>query len=453
MKIFVTGATGFVGKEVLLLLSERGHSIVTLTRDAQKASISLPVICEIVEGNPQQPGDWIQKLEGVDAVLHLAGENVVGRWTAYLKREIVRSRIESTRNLIQAFKKLGQKPSVFVSASAIGYYGDRGNDELNENSTLGTGFLAEVCQSWEDEIFRAMDSGIRTVAMRIGVVLGHDGGALKMMLPPFRLGLGGRLGSGHQWMSWVHLRDLAGMLVYAMENDSVTGPINAVSPNPVTNRDFTQKLADILSRPAIFPLPLAVLRIVFGEMSQILIASQKTSAEKIRKAGYKFTYPNLSNALKVICDRIGHEFLMEQWVPAPINRVFDFFSDAKNLKTITPPLFHFKILDQSDKRLRDGTITTYSLKFHGIRFRWKSRIMDFQHGVRFSDEQIRGPYSMWHHTHQFFEKDGGTVIHDRIIYKLPGWLPGDVMAHQFVRKDLESIFIYRRKKIEDIFGS
>ena len=243
MKIFVTGATGFVGKEVLLLLSERGHSIVTLTRDAQKASISLPVVCKIVEGNPQQPGDWIQKLEGVDAVLHLAGENVVGRWTVCLKREIVRSRIESTRNLIQAFKKLGQKPSVFVSASAIGYYGDRGNDELNENSTLGTGFLAEVCQSWEDEIFRAMDSGIRTVAMRIGVVLGHDGGALKMMLPPFRLGLGGRLGSGHQWMSWIHLRDLAGMLVYALENDSVIGPINAVSPNPVTNRDFTQKLA------------------------------------------------------------------------------------------------------------------------------------------------------------------------------------------------------------------
>jgi len=453
MKVFVTGATGFIGKEVLYLLRERGHSIIALTRNAEKASISLPVVCEIVEGNSQKSEEWIQKLEGVDAVLHLAGENVAGRWNAHRKREIVRSRIESTRNLTNAFENLEQKPSVFVSASAIGYYGDRGNDELNENSTLGTGFLAEVCQSWEDEIFRAMDSGIRTVAMRIGVVLGHDGGALKMMLPPFRLGLGGKLGSGHQWMSWVHLRDLAGMLVHALENNNVTGPINAVSPNPVTNRDFTQKLADILSRPAIFPLPLAVLRMVFGEMSQILIASQKTSAEKIRKAGYKFTYPNLSNALKVICDRIGHELLMEQWVPTPIDRVFSFFSDAKNLAAITPPFLHFKILSQSDKKFCSGTIYTYSLKLHGVRFNWESRIMDFQPNVRFSDEQIKGPYSIWHHTHQFFEKEGGTVIRDRIVYKLPGWVPGDVMAHFFIRKDLESIFRYRRKKIKELFGS
>jgi hypothetical protein len=256
--------------------------------------------------------------------------------------------------------------------------------------------------------------------MRIGVVLGHDGGALKMMLPPFRLGLGGRLGSGRQWMSWIHIRDLAGMLVHALENDAVAGPINAVSPNPVTNRDFTRELADVLSRPTIFPLPTWIIRLIFGDMSQILLASQKTSAEKIRKTGYKFMYPNLNLALKVICDRVGHEFLMEQWVPESITRVFDFFSDATNLKTITPPFLDFKILSPSNMKVCNGTIFTYSLKLHGIPFNWKSRIIDFQPGIRFRDEQIKGPYSIWHHTHQFFEKDGGTVIRDRIIYKLPG---------------------------------
>ena len=452
MKIFVTGATGFVGREVLPLLREKGHSVIALTRNVERASVSLPVVCEIVEGDPRQSGDWIRKLEGVDAVLHLAGENVARRWTAHRKREIVRSRIESTRNLINIFEKLEQKPSVFVSASAVGYYGDRGNDELNENSVSGAGFLAEVCQNWEKEVFRAIGCGIRTAALRIGVVLGYDGGAMKMMLPPFKLGLGGRLGSGRQWMSWIHLHDLARILVHALESDIVAGPINAVSPNPVTNRDFTQQLADILGRPAIFPVPAIVTRLVFGEMSQILLASQRTSAETIRKIGYKFTYPNLSTALKVICDHIGHELLTEQWVPEPIGSVFAFFTDAKNLETITPPFLHFKILSQSNKRLCEGTIFTYSLQLHGIPFRWKSRITDFQPGVRFSDEQIKGPYSIWHHTHQFIEKAGGTVIRDRIIYKLPGWIPGDVVAHPFIRKDLESIFIYRRKKLEELFG-
>ena len=236
-----------------------------------------------------------------------------------------------------------------------------------------------------------------------------------------------------------------------MENDSVAGPVNAVSPNPATNGDFTQKLADVLSRPAIFPLPVRFIRLVFGEMSQILIASQKSSAKKILRSGYKFTYANLNRALKVICDRAGHELVTEQWVPAPIDRVFDFFSDAKNLETITPPFLHFKILSQSNKRIREGTIFTYSLKLHGITFRWKSRVMDFQPGIRFSDEQIQGPYSIWHHMHQFSEKDGGTVIRDRIIYKLPGWIPVDVVAHRFIRGNLESIFIHRRKIIEDIF--
>ncbi len=187
-------------------------------------------------------------------------------------------------------------------------------------------------------------------------------------------------------------------------------------------------------------------------MSQLLLTSQKSSADKIRKAGFKFIYSNLHTALKVICDRPVHELLMEQWVPQPIDRVFDFFSDSKNLETITPPFLHFKILNQSDEKLCDGTILNYQLKIHGIPVRWQSRIMDFQPGVRFSDEQTRGPYSIWHHMHQFFEKDGGTVIRDRAVYKLPGWVPGDIIAHPFIRKDLETIFTYRRKKIEELFG-
>ena len=275
---------------------------------------------------------------------------------------------------------------------------------------------------------------------------------MKMMLPPFRLGLGGPLGDGRQWMSWVHVRDLAWLIIHAVETPSLHGPVNAVSPNPATNREFSKILGKVLNRPAILPVPSFVLRTALGGMSELLLDSQKVSSRKVQESGFKFTYPQLEDALKVICDQPGHTLRMEQWVPQPTDRVFSFFSDSKNLELITPPILQFKILRQSTGEMRAGTKLDYRMKMHGFPVRWQSTIGDWVPNVRFSDRQSRGPYAYWNHVHEFIEKDGGTVLRDSAVYRLPFGVPGDVAAHWLVRRDLESIFAYRRKKIEELFG-
>jgi hypothetical protein len=251
-------------------------------------------------------------------------------------------------------------------------------------------------------------------------------------------------------MSWIHVRDLAGLIVEAIDNPSYEGPFNAVSPNPVTNREFTSTLAEILKRPAFFLVPGWVFKLLLGEMSQILIDSQKISSDRAKNLGYKFIYPKLKNALKVICDQAGHTLLTEQWVPQPIETTFSFFTDPQNLEALTPSFLQFKILKLTSSPIQEGTILDYSLKIRGIPIRWQSKITECISGIRFSDMQTHGPYLFWHHTHEFFEKNGGTLIRDKVLYKLPGWTPGDIIAHWLVRKDLEKIFLYRQKMIEEL---
>ncbi len=446
MKILVTGATGFVGKTLLPLLIEKGHEIIVLTRDSKSAQVRLPVACKIIEwkNNP------LNNEEGIEAVINLCGENVAnGRWTLKRKQTIYDSRIVSTRNLINSIRENRNPIKTWISASAIGIYENA--IVSNESSPSGQGFLAKVCKDWEEETFKAKDLNIRTVAFRIGMVLGFDGGAMEKLLPLFKLGLGGNIGDGNQWMSWIHVRDLAGLIVEAIDNTSYEGPINAVSPNPATNRDFTSTLAEIIKRPAIFPVPVWILKCIFGEMSQILVNSQKVSSDLVKKLGYKFIYPKLKGALKNIGDQSGHTLLMEQWVPQPIDKIFEFFTDPNNLEALTPKFLQFKILKVTSTPIREGTILDYSLKIRGVPVRWQSKITECIPENRFADMQTRGPYYFWHHIHEFFEKDGGTVIRDRIFYKLPGWIPGDIIAHRFVRKDLEKIFLYRREVVEELF--
>jgi uncharacterized protein (TIGR01777 family) len=451
MKILVTGATGFVGKSLLPLLSEQGHEIVVLTRDIRSAGVRLPVACRTVQWNPEGGPPPLEALQKVQAVIHLAGESVAGgRWTEQRKQNIRRSRILSTKHLVDAIHSLDEKPEVFVSASAIGIYGDRGEELLTAASSAGDGFLAEVCGQWEAELFRAQ--GVRTVALRTGIVLGPDGGAMKMMLPAFRMGLGGPLGSGRQWMSWVHVRDLARLFLHAVETPSLKGPINAVAPHPVRNNEFTGTLGRILKRPAFFRVPGLAIRMALGDMSEILLSGQKVASDQTVQSGFKFLYPQLKTALKLVCDTPGHELLTEQWVAKSVGEIFNFFSDAKNLEILTPPWLNFKILKVSTERMQEGTRLDYRLQLHGIPFYWQSLITDWRAGVRFSDRQTRGPYAFWHHTHEFIEKDGGTVIRDRAKYKVPLGVPGDVVLHGFIRRDLEKIFSYRHAKIAELFG-
>jgi hypothetical protein len=234
----------------------------------------------------------------VDAVVHLAGEPVAQRWNAAVKQRILDSRVLGTRRLVDLIGQAPRRPKVLVSASAIGFYGTRGDEVLTESSAPGTGFLVDVCRNWETEADRAAEFGVRVAKLRIGFVLGKDGGALGQMLPIFRLGLGGRLGSGQQWMPWIHLDDVADLFVHAATSDQVSGVWNATAPNPVTNAAFTKEMASVLHRPALFPVPAFALTLAFGELGPHMLDSTRVIPAAAIAAGYQFRYPTLGTALR-----------------------------------------------------------------------------------------------------------------------------------------------------------
>jgi hypothetical protein len=270
---------------------------VVLGRDPTRARAKLGDVTTFA-WQPQAGQPPAEAFTGIDVVFHLAGEPVAeGRWTAVKKRAIRESRVEGTLNLVNALKSLKNSPRVLVSASAVGYYGDRGDEELVESSEPGETFLAEVCTAWEAEALKAQELGLRVVTARTGIVLALDEGVLARMLPPFRLGLGGQLGNGRQWMPWIHVDDVVGLLLHAARTEAVDGPINVVGPNPVTNKVFTKTLGQALRRPALLPVPRFGLRAAFGEMSQILMASQRALPKVAQDTGYSFRYQELGPAL------------------------------------------------------------------------------------------------------------------------------------------------------------
>lgn len=291
MRIVITGATGLIGGALRHHLSAEGHELRCLSRRA-----------------PTQPGWYAwdpnagapprESLEGSDAVIHLAGEPVAQRWNADVKRRIRSSREQGTQALVKALAALPRKPGVLVSASAIGYYGDRDNEVLSEQAEPGIGFLPEVCVEWERSAHVADAHGIRVVCMRIGIVLDAKGGALAKMLPPFRLGLGGPIAGGQAWMSWIHVEDLARLFAWAVEDPRVRGPVNAVSPGAVRNADFTHGLAGASHRPAIFPVPALALKLLYGEMASVVLGSQHVIPEVAGQSGFQFAWPELNPALR-----------------------------------------------------------------------------------------------------------------------------------------------------------
>jgi uncharacterized protein len=453
MKILVAGASGFIGNALLKKLADRKHEIVVLTRSLEKSAFQLPVLCKAYEWTPESGCLPIEALDGIDAVVNLAGENIAsGRWSTKRKRSIENSRVLSVRNLISAMKNLDQKPKVFLSASAIGLYGDYGDNEVDENSPSNSNFLSDVCKKWETEIFKAEELGIRTLAFRIGMVLGHDGGALQKMLPPFQMGVGGKLGSGKNWMSWIHLEDLTDMILHALDSTNLSGPVNAISPNPETNEGFTEILGKVLKRPTFFSVPSLILKIALGELSSLLLASQKVSSKKISRSGFSFKFPDLEQALTEIYSHKFHEIHLEQWIQQPIEKTYSFFKEAKNLELLTPDFLKFRVLNQSSKEIQKGAKINYCLWLRFIPFWWQSQIVDWEPNSSFSDKQLHGPYSHWFHTHEFIEKNGGTLIRDKISYRVPFGIIGDVVSSLFIKKDLEKIFSYRKKVIEEIFN-
>ncbi len=291
IRVAVSGATGLVGGALSSRLTQEGHEVIPLVRHAASGSELL--------WNPSQGGIEKEPDTPLDAIVHLAGENIAGRWSASKKQRIRDSRVQGTRALCESLARWKQKPSTLVCASAIGFYGNRGDELLEESAAPGTGFLAETCRDWEQATSPARDAGLRVVSLRIGVVLSKHGGALKQMLGPFRMGAGGRMGPGTQFMSWIHRDDVIGLICHALQDSSLRGPLNAVSPHPVTNQEFTKTLGKVLRRPTLFPMPTFAVRLVFGEMGEeLLLSSTRVSAATAVAAGYSFQFAQLEEALR-----------------------------------------------------------------------------------------------------------------------------------------------------------
>lgn len=293
MNITISGASGLVGRRLLKVLPKDGHSLTALSRHA---GTNLPPGVRLAVWDPAKGEPPTDAFCDAGAVIHLAGAPVAQRWNPQVKQEIRESRVAGTRHLVAALAKLERKPEVLICASAIGYYGSRGDEVLTESDAPASDYLAEVCVAWEKEAQAAEALGIRVVRVRIGIVLDPRGGALERMLPPFRMGVGGKIGSGKHWMSWIHLDDLAGIFQFALLKP-VSGAVNGVAPNAVTNADFTRALAAAVHRPAIFPVPGFALRLLFGEMAGMLLASQRVLPKAAESAGFTFRFPQLDAAL------------------------------------------------------------------------------------------------------------------------------------------------------------
>ncbi len=452
MKILIAGASGWIAKGLGIELVKRGHSLVCLVRDISSAKIQCPFPAQYIEWkNVDSPFDD-SLLSEVDAIINLLGESIASkRWDINVKKQILNSRIHSTQHLVNFANKHQLK--CFINASAIGFYGNRADENLNENSNVGSGFLAEVCQDWEEKLF-SISSTCRCVALRIGVVLGFDGGALEKLIPTFRYGFGGPIGQGTQWMSWIHILDLQNLIIQILENGNFKGPINATAPEPVTQNDFSKALGKSLIRPSFFRTPKFILKLLLGEMSEFILSSLKVFPEKALKLGFVFKYNNINDALNDLVKKnnfFEKNLIVQQYIEKPIEEVFSFYANEYNLELITPSFLNFKVIDKNTAIIQENSLINYKLSLHGIPIKWQSKILEWNPPSSFVDTQTKGPYKKWHHKHKFESLGFGTLISDHVVYKLPFGFMGYLFAGWKVNSDIKEIFSYRSKIIFKYF--
>lgn len=307
MKVAITGATGFVGSRLGEKLNAEGHQILVLTRNPERAKRFFPSSAfpnlEVVSYNPKKLGDWQKSISGCDAVVNLAGEPISERWTAQHKQEILESRQQGTRNIVEAIKQADAKPSVLVNGSAIGYYGTSETATFDESSSAGNDFLAEVCQKWEAEAQKVKEAGVRLVIIRTGIVLGK-GGALEKMVGPFKVFAGGPIGSGRQWFSWIHREDLVNLILEALKRPEIEGIFNGTAPNPVRMTEFCQTLGEVMNRPSWLPVPEFALELLLGEGATVVLQGQQVLPKQTQSIGFQYQYPSLKAALNNIISQI-----------------------------------------------------------------------------------------------------------------------------------------------------
>jgi uncharacterized protein (TIGR01777 family) len=478
MRVLVAGATGFIGRALVPVLLRESHTVVVWSRSEARTRSRLGADVEILEASGG-PEALTRALERCDAVVNLAGEPIMSRWTTARRRILRESRVDFTERLVQALAAARRRPGVLVSGSAVGYYGDRADEILDEASAPGNGFLADLCQAWEAAARRAETLGLRVVTLRTGVVLGREGGALAQMLPPFKLGLGGSIGSGRQFLPWIHLHDLVAIVLTAVMDERICGPVNGVAPEPVRSRDFASALGRALHRPAFLPTPALALRLLFGRAAAVLLGSQRVMPEALRRLGFSFSFPTLEAAFADILDgpavavttlrgttdpqgseagrrylaarRPTHELRTTTTLKAPIEETFAFFSKAENLGLLTPAGMAFAIKGPAPAVGEDATIE-YRLRVGPVPISWRSRIVGWNAGSRFVDLQEEGPYRSWWHEHSFRALGSATVMDDRVCYALPLGALGRLANRLFIVPALRRIFQYRADVIRLRFG-
>ena len=471
----MTGATGFVGRSLCLQLQGSGHHLRVLSRSPDKARAVLGSCVQVVSMDDFST-TGANALEGCEAVINLAGEPVVGRrWSAAQKTRLWDSRVGITQTLVGNMARLESPPPVLISASAVGYYGNRVATEIDETASAGSDFLADLCAAWEEAAFQAEALGTRVVTLRTGIVLGQGGGALAKLAPPFRLAVGGRIGDGKQFIPWIHMNDLVNAIEATLHNESICGPVNTVGPTPVTNRVFTKALAEAVHRPAVLPVPAPLLRLAMGESAMTLLGGQRAVPAKLLANKFEFQFPTLDGALyDLLEDTMGctiskaknipesaymkarrptYELRQETVVHAPIDQVAAFFSQAENLGLLTPPDVEFSITSETPIEMRRGAEISYTIKIGKLPIRWKTQIEAWEPEQRFVDAQLKGPYRCWWHQHTFRAAGNRTIMEDRVLYALPLGILGRIAHRLKVSRMLLEIFTYRTRAIQLRFGS
>lgn len=446
MRLLVSGASGLIGKNFIRQALRENHDVSALVRSP--GSFKMLPEDKVFKWSHQ---NYISEeaLKKSDAVIHLSGENIAEKyWSKDQKKRLLVSRVLGTKNLVESLACLPKekRPKILISASAIGYYGYNRDGVLDETSNPGNDFLADLCKDWEQEALKAEKLGLRVILLRTGIVLSKEGGALTKM-PPIQIS------GGKNWMSWIHVQDMAKIILFSLNNESISGPINCVSPNAVQNKEFVRDLAYFKRVPSFGFVPRPLLTVALGELSNALVSSLKVQPKKLQDSGFKFLYPNLKAALETELSgtTLFDKFLYkDQFVPLKPEEIFQFFSRAENLEILTPSWLNFKIISKSSDEIKKGTVIDYKLKIRGLPIGWKTLISDWKKNEYFIDEQTKGPYSKWHHVHTFEPVPGGCLLRDQVSYRIPVAILSNVILGRLISNDVNKIFNFRQEKIENL---
>jgi hypothetical protein len=474
MHIFITGSTGFIGRFTASYLQGKGHTISALVRNPNRAKDLLGQEIEIIPSNVSL-NDLTHLFENTDAVINLAGSPIATRWNANIKQELKNSRIRITKSLVDAINNCKNPPKLFISASAVGFYGNRGKSTINERSKKGKGFLSDLSAQWESEAMKVQNNRTRVCLLRIGIVIGREVGILKTLTPLFEYQLGHYIGS-NPIMPWIHISDLLRIIGFCITNTSLSGPINCAAPGPVTSKEFATALKWTTGSKILFRVPPFLLKVVLGEASTVLTNSQNVRSVVLAKNGFEFDFQTIKTALNaefdqkqtIIDNHCGRSDIDIDSLKNKhsINRkgqyrltsttkltgtsksLFNFFSSPLNLGALAPLWINFQILDMP-KHISEGSTIKYRIGIGLFRVSWTTTILRWNPDKSFIDLQTKGPYTLWWHEHILNQvTDNSLVMTDRVIYTIPGGIFGRLIHRLFIKKTLLRIFRFRAQSIK-----